>query len=222
VEVLFWNGKTDLNEADDGPVQEIEIPEPPERVMEIHARQDYAMRKFALNPEDKEAKAIINHLNYLIIQDNENDEDMKKAKADKFLWCTELSFFYPQFLMALQNYNTIANDPTNETAKDDINKLRALINQEIKRKHYPTSWTIPTPDDYLKAKRTIEEILNCGPEEYNKILGITDDTSKDDVEDAFEARGRLVHPDHMKQLAQAEEAFKSTHGEDSVCCRTLN
>jgi hypothetical protein len=49
---------------------------------------------------------------------------------------------------------------------------------EIKRKHYPTSWTIPSSDGYLKAKRTIEEIMNCGLEDYNEILGIIDGLAK--------------------------------------------
>ncbi|KAL2015775.1 hypothetical protein VTK56DRAFT_4848 [Thermocarpiscus australiensis] len=209
-EVLFWDGETDLNQMDDdSPVEETgEIPDPPERVMEVHSSQDLAIRRFAFDPENKDARAIINHLNYRIVTGNRDDENMKKEKANMFLWTTDLSFFYPQFQIALQNYNIIANDPTNATARDTINKLKGTIDLEIKRKHYPTSWTIPTPDDYLGAKQTIEQIMNCRSDDYDTILGITNNATQDDVVRALETRGRLINPDHVKQLGQAEEAFK--------------
>ena len=92
---------------------------------------------------------------------------------------------------------------------------RVTIDKLIEKQHYPQGWRIPTPDRYIEAKNAIENIMECNDSDYNKILVISENATKVDIERAWKVRGFLVHPDHAKQQ-RAEEAFQSRCPESSI------
>lgn len=140
--------------------------------------------------------------------------------AEVYKWLIKTSFFHPHYMMAQDCYKTIRSDPTNSSAINQIKTLRALIDEEINRQHYPGGWRIPTPEKYIEAKEMIEDIMKCGSNNYNAILKISTDATTQKAVENWEVRGRLVHPDHAKQ-ENAQEAFESKRYENSVSSRVI-
>ncbi|KXX74521.1 Chaperone protein DnaJ [Madurella mycetomatis] len=205
-EVLFWDGKEDLNQSDqdESPATEAEVPKPPDRVTKIYKDATPYVRQLASDPEDKTALEKIHNFNYIIIEGNKA-QGLRRANMHR--WKIAASFFCPQYDAALTKYKAVLTHPDDVTAKQELGTLKSLIDEAIKRYHYPTSWSIPSPEKYLEAKQTIERVMGCHPRNYDEILGISRHATEADAVAAWRTLGCLIHPSFAMQKG-AEEAFK--------------
>ena len=192
------------------------------------------LRELALDPQDKTARDRISQLNYEIIEGNKVEG---LTNTSKYRWSIPVSFFAPQYDLALKAFQTIRTDPSDATARKEITTLKSLIDEFIKRGHYPTAWSIPTAEDFLKskddegsdsddsddeeekkgpseeAKQIIEKASRHKKPDFYEILGVSVD-SNDDIKttNAFRRAGCMLHPDYI-----SGDDTKKTYKSRSYC-----
>ena len=205
-EVVHWDGKEDLSKLDDDDGEregEYEVPSPPQFVKTIYEDATEPLSQLALNSNDGDAKKTIETINQAIMANN----TARKMKSTA-LWTIPESFFTPQYSEARKRYDQISANSNDETARKELQTLKGIIDTLIEKHHYLTIWSIPTADDYLKAKLEIQRIKECDPAAPQSILGISDSTDSKGRLTAWRTLGCLVHPRYAKQEG-AKDAFES-------------
>ncbi|KAK0615138.1 hypothetical protein B0T17DRAFT_582996 [Bombardia bombarda] len=120
------------------------VPAPPQRVTNIYQEATPALYRLG---QDSSHPAILRQLGRL---NTKISEANKIEKIEPGQWTIPISFFGPHYNEVSRRYSILRDDPTNETAREEIIKEKTLIDSFIQKNHFPKQWTILTPDDYLK------------------------------------------------------------------------
>ncbi|KAJ3469768.1 hypothetical protein MRS44_003833 [Fusarium solani] len=191
-EVVFWEGLVDLNAFINdtaAPVNETLLKEPPTEIRQIHQEAMEEVAALKLNLEDNNMLNKLHNFNFKIIEENQRN-GLMRSKAHQ--WVIPLEFFHPQYILAAERYKDLEADPKSSNLVAEIQKLKFVVDEKIKRHHLASGWGIPSAEDYLKGVEEIKRIMSCS-NDY-EMLKITQDSDDGVKVKALRTITSMIHP----------------------------
>ncbi|KAJ3469834.1 hypothetical protein MRS44_003899 [Fusarium solani] len=193
-EVVFWEGLVDLNAFINdtaAPVNETLLKEPPTEIRKIHQEAMEEVAALKLNLEDNNMLNKLHNFNFKIIEENHRN-GLMRSKAHQ--WVVPLEFFHPQYILAAERYKDLEADPKSSNLVAEIQKLKFVVDEKIKRHHLASGWGIPSAEDYLKGVEEIKRIMSCSNDNDYEMLKITQDSDDGVKVKALRTITSMIHP----------------------------
>ncbi|KAM4061278.1 hypothetical protein HRG_013740 [Hirsutella rhossiliensis] len=169
-EVDQWDGQKKLDDLDhlngseretdededveDPPLEEFRVPLPTERVQILYDESTQWIMKLKKDPSNVQAVEELRNLNAKLEEEAvvKNTEDMMDEGAPTDYWNIEASFFSTHYQMINEGYRQLLEDRQNRTYSEEILEHKRLVDLKIERKHFPASWTMETPEEFLSRR----------------------------------------------------------------------
>jgi hypothetical protein len=135
-------------------MDEDEILEPPVPVKELYKEATQPLHQLKGDPDDEASLTELKELNANIVERTRvyNAQAKEGESVTETQWVIPVGFFSPHYKIVLENYDALSKDSTDSTARNNVSVAKNLIDNCIKRNHFPTEWTVLSAEEYLKAK----------------------------------------------------------------------
>ncbi|KAJ6439109.1 mutator-like element [Purpureocillium lavendulum] len=193
-QVELWDGKKDVRAEDEDSEDDEEHritedvhPEPPAVIKALYGEATEMVHKLQRNPDDTDALGALQARNANIVQKTNEIPDKKDTVVES-TWAINIPWLQVQYKEAHQRYNALLQDTENQTLREEIGKIKDIMDKEIARKFYPVAWTVATPDEaiaiaegrnrlnYLEPPAVIKELYGKATAAIRVLQGNPDST----------------------------------------------
>lgn len=159
-QVELWDGTEDLLADDDDSDSESERrmeedvhPEPPPVIKQIYDQATEAIKQLQIDPDNSEAiKACAEKNTDIANKTNELPVSETTGTVTDSTWTINVSWLREQYKEARVKYDALMEDRENQAMREQIAKIKDLVDKEIARKYYPTQWGLLSADECITLR----------------------------------------------------------------------
>jgi hypothetical protein len=154
-EVDNWNGvdtfDDDGGSEDEDAMDEDLIPSPPQWVKDMYNDAAPTMKGLIESPDNPELIKELSEANNKIREGNDKANAQNDNPTNPAQWTIEYSFLGPHYKIVHDHARVVVqNGPHSGTARESLEKEIVLIEDYLRKNHYPLDWRLPSADQWIE------------------------------------------------------------------------